>query len=261
MVVKIRLSRFGNRHSPFYNIVVAQARSARDSKPLEVIGTLNPLPQQPTNLSDEEAKIAKPFKEISLVRSRAKYWLGVGAQPSERVWKLFSMIGLVEPKVSKFAPKQTQIWSFRTDIANMIDRYFSSDPDSPSEILQVVYTLDRGRLFLKSTSTVRKGYQYLVLRYYLDWRLVKLRGDPSLIDSSTFDCYPVLYTEQNRTLLFWQKSAMEKKLGNRLSIIPDRHLRECRRITLLFCPWYIWGDGRCKYPLKIGEAIDVMRDP
>ena len=43
MVLKIRLARFGKRNKPFYNIVVAQARSARNSKPLEVIGTL-PLP-------------------------------------------------------------------------------------------------------------------------------------------------------------------------------------------------------------------------
>ncbi|KAL1980398.1 hypothetical protein VTN96DRAFT_4184 [Rasamsonia emersonii] len=98
MVVRIRLSRFGRRHQPFYNIVVAQARSARDSKPLEVIGTYNPIPQKPTNLTDEEAQTAKPYKEITLDRSRAKYWLGVGAQPSDTVWRLLSMVGLVEPK-------------------------------------------------------------------------------------------------------------------------------------------------------------------
>lgn len=134
MVVKLRLSRFGNKHSPFYNIVVAQARyvflpessaqkwprllcrllssaslkhrlfrfldanswswrrSARDSKPLEVIGTYNPIPQRPTNLTDEEARTAKAYKEIALDRSRAKYWLGVGAQPSEPVWRLLSMV-------------------------------------------------------------------------------------------------------------------------------------------------------------------------
>jgi small subunit ribosomal protein S16 len=126
MVVKLRLSRFGNKHSPFYNIVVAQARyvpltnaeemgkktkrnqllipflsffteteffrSARDSKPLEVIGTYNPIPQKPTNLSDEEARNAKPYKAIELDQSRAKYWLGVGAQPSDTVWRLLSMV-------------------------------------------------------------------------------------------------------------------------------------------------------------------------
>ncbi|GAE00089.1 mitochondrial 37S ribosomal protein MRPS16 [Paecilomyces variotii No. 5] len=101
MVVKLRLSRFGNKHSPFYNIVVAQARSARDSKPLEVIGTYNPIPQRPTNLTDEEARTAKAYKEIALDRSRAKYWLGVGAQPSEPVWRLLSMIGLVEPRLER----------------------------------------------------------------------------------------------------------------------------------------------------------------
>jgi small subunit ribosomal protein S16 len=67
-------------------------RSARDSKPLEVVGTYNPLPQKPTNLSEEEAKVAKAFKEISIDRSRVKYWLGVGAQPTESVWRLLSLV-------------------------------------------------------------------------------------------------------------------------------------------------------------------------
>ncbi|PCH03927.1 Ribosomal protein S16 [Penicillium occitanis (nom. inval.)] len=108
MVVKIRFARFGPRHSPFYNIVVAQARSARDSKPLEVVGTYNPLPQKPTNLSEEEAKVAKAFKEISIDRSRVKYWLGVGAQPTDSVWRLLSMVGLLEPKPNKFAAQKNQ---------------------------------------------------------------------------------------------------------------------------------------------------------
>lgn len=67
-------------------------RTARDSKPLEVIGTFNPIPQRPTGLSDEEARVAKLYKDVALDRSRAKYWLGVGAQPSEPVWKLLSMV-------------------------------------------------------------------------------------------------------------------------------------------------------------------------
>lgn len=70
-------------------------RSARNSKPMEVIGTYNPKPHKPTNLSDEEEHAAKPFKAIALDISRAKYWLGVGAQPSERVWKLLRMVCLV----------------------------------------------------------------------------------------------------------------------------------------------------------------------
>ncbi|KAL3471372.1 ribosomal protein S16 domain-containing protein [Aspergillus californicus] len=98
MVVRIRLARFGNKHQPFYNIVVAQARTARDSKPLEVIGTLNPFPQRPTNLSEEEALTARAFKDISLDRSRVKYWLGVGAQPSDPVWRILNMAGLMKQK-------------------------------------------------------------------------------------------------------------------------------------------------------------------
>ncbi|KAI5283982.1 37S ribosomal protein S16, mitochondrial [Ascosphaera acerosa] len=96
MVVKLRLARFGKRHQPLYNIVLTRGghrRSARDSKPLEVIGTYNPIPQRPTGLSDAEARAAKPYKDIALDVSRAKYWLGVGAQPTDTVWRLLSMVG------------------------------------------------------------------------------------------------------------------------------------------------------------------------
>lgn len=68
-------------------------RSARNSKPMEVIGTYNPKPQRPTVLSDEEAR-AKPFKSVALDSSRTKYWLGVGAQPSDPVWNLLRMVRL-----------------------------------------------------------------------------------------------------------------------------------------------------------------------
>ncbi|KAI9882985.1 MAG: Ras- protein rsr1 [Watsoniomyces obsoletus] len=92
MVVKIRLARFGKRNNPFYNIVVAQARSGRNSKPMEVLGTYDPIPKVPPD--GEGSK----FKDIRLDISRAKYWLGVGAQPSDPAWRLLAMIGLLEPK-------------------------------------------------------------------------------------------------------------------------------------------------------------------
>ncbi|KAJ5775383.1 uncharacterized protein N7511_000394 [Penicillium nucicola] len=101
MVLRIRLARFGNKHNPFYNIIVAQARSARGAKPLEVIGTYNPIPKRPANLYNEDAN-PRPYKEVALDRSRAQYWLGVGAQPSDPVWKLLSMGGLVVPKPTTF---------------------------------------------------------------------------------------------------------------------------------------------------------------
>lgn len=69
-------------------------RSARGAKPLEVIGTYNPIPKVPTNVYDEIPN-ARPYKDIALDRTRAKYWLGVGAQPSESVWKLMSMVSWV----------------------------------------------------------------------------------------------------------------------------------------------------------------------
>lgn len=92
MVVKIRLARFGRRKAPFYNIVVAHARTARNSKPIEVLGTYDPIPKAPVDGD------GKAFKDVRLDSVRAKYWLGVGAQPSDPAWRLLSMIGLLEPK-------------------------------------------------------------------------------------------------------------------------------------------------------------------
>nr|OQO23094.1 hypothetical protein B0A51_10678 [Rachicladosporium sp. CCFEE 5018] len=99
MVLRLRLARpatpgGSKRHHPRYNIVLAQARTARDGRPLEVLGTYNPIPQTPIGAQPGD----RQQKEIKLDVSRAKYWLGVGAQPSDTVWRLMSMIGLLEPK-------------------------------------------------------------------------------------------------------------------------------------------------------------------
>ncbi|KAI0138292.1 ribosomal protein S16 domain-containing protein [Pestalotiopsis sp. NC0098] len=93
MTIKIRLARFGRRNAPLYNIVVAQARSARNSKPLEVIGTYDPMPK-----ADPYDDSGRLHKDIKLDILRAKYWLGVGAQPSDTMWRLMSMVGILEPK-------------------------------------------------------------------------------------------------------------------------------------------------------------------
>ncbi|MCJ1287307.1 37S ribosomal protein S16, mitochondrial [Xylographa opegraphella] len=100
MAVKIRLARFGKTNAPFYNIVVANARTARNSKPLEVLGTYDPIPKPPPFGQ------GKPFKDIKLDTVRAKYWLGVGAQPSDPVWRLLAMVGLIEPKYSIIQARQ-----------------------------------------------------------------------------------------------------------------------------------------------------------
>ncbi|KAI0835467.1 ribosomal protein S16, mitochondrial [Hypoxylon sp. FL0890] len=93
MVVKIRLARFGRRNAPFYNIVVAHARTARNSRPLEVIGTYDPIPKP--DPYDDSGRL---HKDIKLDTLRAKYWIGVGAQPTDTVWRLLSMLGIMEPK-------------------------------------------------------------------------------------------------------------------------------------------------------------------
>ncbi|KIW38281.1 ribosomal protein S16 [Exophiala oligosperma] len=108
MVLRIRLARFGTKRAPVYNIVLAQAKSARGKKPIEVLGTYDPIPRlplatpdTPEYLADGSTKfVPRRYKDIKLDASRTKYWLGVGAQPTEPVVKLLSMIGLIEPKPS-----------------------------------------------------------------------------------------------------------------------------------------------------------------
>lgn len=91
MVLRIRLSRFGKKHAPFYNIVLTHARTARNSRPLEVLGTYNPIPQPPRPGDTH----GRPWKDIKLDVSRARYWVGVGAQPSDTAWRLLSMVGWI----------------------------------------------------------------------------------------------------------------------------------------------------------------------
>ncbi|ODV82106.1 ribosomal protein S16 [Suhomyces tanzawaensis NRRL Y-17324] len=91
--LRIRLARFGRKHQPLYNIVVAKKGSARDSLPIEVLGTYNPVPVPLT--PEEKAAGVKAFKDIQLDFNRSKYWVGVGADVSERVTFLFKKAGLL----------------------------------------------------------------------------------------------------------------------------------------------------------------------
>ncbi|KAG6148818.1 Ribosomal protein S16, mitochondrial [Claviceps purpurea] len=99
MVIKIRLARFGRKSSPFYNIVVAHARTAPTSKPLEVLGTYDPLPK--LDPYDDSGKL---HKDVKLDVPRAKYWVGVGAQPTKQVWTLLSLLGILPKKQSGPVP-------------------------------------------------------------------------------------------------------------------------------------------------------------
>lgn len=84
MAVAIRLSRGGAKKRPFYRIVVADSRSARDGKYLEQIGTYNPLLAK-----DDPAR-------VKLNEDRARYWVGVGAQASDRVARFLDAAGIKE---------------------------------------------------------------------------------------------------------------------------------------------------------------------
>ncbi len=84
MAVAIRLSRGGSKKRPYYKIVVADERSARDGKFIERIGSYNPLLAK-----DDE-------KRVVLDTDRAKHWLSVGAQPTDRVARFLDAAGVRE---------------------------------------------------------------------------------------------------------------------------------------------------------------------
>ena len=82
MSLKIRLARGGTKKRPYYRIVVADARSPRDGRFIEKIGTYNPM----------AAKDAAD--RVTLVAERAQHWLSVGAQPTDRVLRFLADAGL-----------------------------------------------------------------------------------------------------------------------------------------------------------------------
>ncbi|WEK01525.1 MAG: 30S ribosomal protein S16 [Candidatus Sphingomonas phytovorans] len=84
MALSIRLSRGGSKKRPYYRIVVADARSPRDGRFIEKLGTYNPL------LAKDDDK------RIVLDGDRAKHWLSVGAQPTDRVARFLDVAGVRE---------------------------------------------------------------------------------------------------------------------------------------------------------------------
>jgi small subunit ribosomal protein S16 len=99
MALKIRLARGGAKKRPFYSIVIADGRSPRDGRFIEKVGTYNPM------LERDHAD------RITLKEERLKHWLGVGAQPTERVARFLGNAGLMaKPEIretpQKSAPKK-----------------------------------------------------------------------------------------------------------------------------------------------------------
>ena len=87
MSVSMRLSRGGSKKRPYYKVVVSNSRAPRDGKYLEQVGTYNPL------LAKDDAN------RVRLVEDRVRYWIGVGAQPTDRVARFLEAAGLKEKTV------------------------------------------------------------------------------------------------------------------------------------------------------------------
>ena len=83
MAVRIRLARGGAKKRPFYRIVAADARSPRDGRFLERLGSYNPL------LKSEDDN------RVVLNEERIRYWLGQGAQVSDRVARFLDKAGIL----------------------------------------------------------------------------------------------------------------------------------------------------------------------
>ena len=77
MAVSIRLRRMGSNRRPAYRVVVADSRSPRDGRFIEIIGHYNPLTQPPT---------------VKIDRAKAREWISKGAQPSNTVKRLMQNV-------------------------------------------------------------------------------------------------------------------------------------------------------------------------
>ena len=86
MAMKIRLARGGSKKRPFYRIVAADSRMPRDGRFIEKLGTYNPLLPK-----DSEERVKMDLE-------RVQYWLGEGAQPSDRVARFLEAAGVLAKK-------------------------------------------------------------------------------------------------------------------------------------------------------------------
>lgn len=77
-MVKLRLARFGAKQRPFYRIVAMDSRGKRDGRYIELLGTYDPMVNPPA---------------IKLNEERIRYWLSVGAQPTEAVERFVKKMG------------------------------------------------------------------------------------------------------------------------------------------------------------------------
>ena len=95
MTVRIRLSRGGSKKRPYYHIVAADQRAPRDGRYIEKLGAYNPLLPQ-----DNEKRIVVDQEKVAA-------WLAKGAQPTERLQKIFANLGLCAAPKAVERPKKS----------------------------------------------------------------------------------------------------------------------------------------------------------
>jgi small subunit ribosomal protein S16 len=94
MSLKIRLSRAGSKKRPYYHVVIADARSPRDGRFIEQLGSWNPL-------------LPKDGERVKVDADRIKYWLSHGAQPTDRVMRFLDEAGIVK-RDARSNPKKAE---------------------------------------------------------------------------------------------------------------------------------------------------------
>lgn len=92
MAVKMRLTRMGDKKSPFYRIVIIDSRKARDGQYIDLIGTYNPLIEN----------------GIKIDADKANKWLAQGVQPTDTVKGLLIGAGVLKKDIKKVAPAKKE---------------------------------------------------------------------------------------------------------------------------------------------------------
>ena len=127
MAMKIRLARGGSKKRPFYSIVAADSRMPRDGRFIEKLGTYNPLLPK-----DSEDRVKMDLE-------RVQYWLGQGAQPTDRIARMLEAAGVKEksersnPNKAKPGKKPTERAEEKAAKAAAAEEAAKAEAEAPAE--------------------------------------------------------------------------------------------------------------------------------
>ena len=119
MAVRIRMKKFGRRHRPFYRVCAVDSRRPRDGRVLEELGTYDPM------VPDVDARTV-------LNGERIRYWLSVGAQPSEKVGVLIKKYGAEGTHVEKQKEALDRLAQSRRRAAPPVQAVQETEPQEPA---------------------------------------------------------------------------------------------------------------------------------